>query len=768
MKEIVSRRDREAVHSSRKLVAGYFVAGYPDRDTFFKILREAEEKGIDIFEIGFPAKNPTADGPVIRDAMKKAAPGIEDDLEFWKKIRETVHGPVWLMGYREDLVAGGRYRTFAAAGCYDGLVVPDIEETEGRALQDEMKAYGVDVIGFIGPHSLLIDSANCIARFPIIYQMLYSGKTGQTAGNEDFRDIMALAKKESDTHLFAGFGISTPERVGELLDSGFDGVIIGTAIIRHLNQSREEMGRFIESLRKTADAHSTAGAVLAADVGTTAVKVAMVDMGSRILAEASRDVTLYQENGHIEQEPREWYDAFCQAAREVLRKSGEKPEGIAFSGQMQDLILLPGTGNAPGGSDAGMAAAGDALGNAASPDSCGRAILYSDARAGKQAGDIRAAIGDGEVTGVTGNLCDGAIPFAKLLWLKAEEPDRLAKAGAVVFSAKDYIIWRLTGQRVTDVVTASTSGLMDIRKRGWRADWMEKMGLDPGLLPRLAYPTEAAGRVTAAGEGASGIPEGTTVYAGIGDAGAATLASGISAPGEYNINLGTSGWVAAVSGGAPENRGYFNLAFPAPGRYINTVPFYNAGIVHKWVSGIAASDEENRYAVASRLLAESRPGSHGVLFLPYLQGERYPVSDADIRGGYVGISPETTKADLVRAALEGVAYSIRSGFADPGAIRTISLIGGGAREKVWCQIFADVLDHEVMVFRNSGYMPTLAVAAIASVGGGKMSSLDEFIREVRASRDCDVYRPDPEAVPVMREGFARFRKLYPALRAVED
>jgi xylulokinase len=741
MKEIVSHRDREAVHTSRKLVVGYFVAGYPDRDAFFEILREAEEKGIDIFEIGFPAKNPTADGPVIRDAMSKAAPGIGDDIGFWKKIRETVQGPVWLMGYREDLIASGRYRTFAEAGCYDGLVVPDIEESEGRALQDEMKAFGVDVIGFIGPHSLLIDSANCIARFPIIYQMLYSGKTGQAASNEDFRDIMALAKKESDTHLFAGFGISTPERVGELLDSGFDGVIIGTAIVKHLNNSRAEMEEFIESLRKTADAHSTAGAVLAADVGTTAVKVTMVDSDSRILAEGSRDIALYQENGRIEQDPAEWYEAFCEAAKEVLRKSGIKPEGIAFSGQMQDVILLPGSG---------------------------RAILYSDARAGEQAEKIRAKIGAEEIMHVTGNLCDGAIPFAKLIWLKEKEPDRLAGAGAVVFSAKDYIVWRLTGQKMTDVVTASTSGLMDIRKRIWREDWMEKMGLAPELLPRLAYPTETAGRVTAAGENLSGIPAGTPVYAGIGDAGAATLASGISREGEYNINLGTSGWVAAVSGDVPENQGYFNLAFPSADRYINTVPFYNAGIVHKWVSRIAASGEENRYAAASRLLAESCPGSHGVQFLPYLQGERYPVSDADIRGGYVGITPETTAADLVRAALEGVAYSIRSGFADPEKIRTISLIGGGAREKTWCQIFADVLDHEVMVFRNAGYMPTLAVAAIARVGGGKMSSLDEFIREVRASEDCDIYRPDPEAVPVMRAGFARFLRLYPALRTVEE
>lgn len=745
MKEIVARYNREVIEKNRKLVVGYFVAGYPDRETFFSVLREAEEKGIDIFEIGFPAKNPVNDGPVIREAMKKADPTIADDLSFWKKIRETLHSPIWLMGYREDLIVSGRYRTLAAAGCYDGLVIPDIEETEGRTLQDEMKAYQVDVIGFIGPRSLLIDSANCIARFPIIYQMLYSGVTGQAANTEDFRDIMTLGKNESNTHLFAGFGISTPERAGELLDSGFDGVIIGTAIVKKLNESREAMDDFIISLRKTADERSRGGVILAADIGTTAVKVTLVAPDSTILAETSREIRLYQENGQIEQDPDEWYRAFCASADEVLGKCGRPAvSGISFSGQMQDVILLR----------AGKCE--------------GRAILYSDARAGKEAETILGTFGADTMMHVTGNLCDGAIPFAKLLWMKEHEPERLARAEKVVFSAKDYIIYQLTGEAVTDDTTASTSGLMDIRDKQWMECWLRENGIPAEILPKLCYPAEKAGNVTAEAETRTGIPAGTPVFAGIGDAGAATLASGISGPGEYNINLGTSGWTAGVSGEVPENQGYFNLAFTEKDRYIRTVPFYNAGIVHKWVSGIAAENGENRYEAAAKLLAESVPGSHGVCFLPYLQGERYPVSDSAIRGGYYGISPETTKADLVRAALEGVAYSIRSGFEDLDSIRTISLIGGGAKEKTWCQIFADTLNHDVIVFRNAEYMPTLAVAAIARTGLGEMRSLDEFVRMVRESEDCDIFRPDPEAVPVMQQGFLRFRKLYPALRAMEE
>ena len=485
------------------------------------------------------------------------------------------------------------------------------------------------------------------------------------------------------------------------------------------------------------------GYILSADAGTTAVKVVLVTEKLEPVTSASVEVKTYFEGNHIEQDPEEWYQAFVSAVKEILSRGYEAADitGISFSGQMQDLIFL---------GDDRM--------------TVGRALLYSDARADVEAEEVLAAIGASDVEEHFGNHFDASIPFAKLVWVKKNEPEKLAKAGKIVFSSKDYIIYRLTGRAVSDVVASSTAGLMDIHEKIWMKEWMTAVGLSDDLLPELKYPAEAAGIVDELGASTSGLCAGTVVYTGAGDAGATTLASGIISPGEYNINLGTTGWVASVSDHIVKG-GVFNLASVMPGVYINVCPFFNAGNVHGWVAKALTPDaeQEMKYSYIGELLKESEPGCHGTFFLPYLVGERYPVSDDKIKGAYIGITPNTTKQDLARACLEGVAYSLRSGF--KSEIKAMSLIGGGAQEDVWCQIFADALDHETMVFNNAEFLPAISVASMAVIGSGKMT-YEEFIGQIRESNDCKTFQPEAEAVAVMDEAYEVFKRIYPALKEV--
>lgn len=484
------------------------------------------------------------------------------------------------------------------------------------------------------------------------------------------------------------------------------------------------------------------------DIGTTAVKGVFVSVeGTAVFTKSINIETIF--NGeHKEQDPQDWYKAFCEISKEYFN-SGYNPEdtiGIVMSGQMQDLIPVDKYGM-----------------------NVGNAILYSDGRAEKQAKEIIEFLGIEEILKSTGNNFDGSMPFPKLLWLKQNHSKDYQNTFKVVMSSKDYIILKLTGAYVTDVTTGATSGLMDIHKKCWNTKWIDAAGMDRDKLPLLLYAEEEAGEVTESASKQTGYPVGTKVYAGTGDAGATTLASGIASDGEFNINLGTSGWVASVSSDVLLKEGVFNLAAMPKDLYINVVPFLNAGNVHKWISKTLAKDteENDKYEYINGLLEQSTSGSHGLMFLPYLAGERFPVMDTQITGGFLGITPETTKQDIARSCLEGVAFSIRQGIENIGKKpRKISLIGGGAQVKVWCQIFADVLDHEILACNDSEFLPSMAVAAAVMVANGIIKDYKSFTESLRQSPNCTSYKPDHSAVELLNIIYETHKRIYPGFKSI--
>lgn len=493
------------------------------------------------------------------------------------------------------------------------------------------------------------------------------------------------------------------------------------------------------------------GYIAVYDVGTTAVKAALTREDGSLLATAtSEPMPLHDADGRQEQDPDDWDLAFRNATRTVFARAAQADAafthgigssailGVIMSGQMQDVIaldehLLP----------------------------VRPAILYSDGRARAQARRIADAVGNDAFASLSGNRAEGSLPLAKLMWLAEHEPRSWSRVRHVLFDAKDYLVARLTGVPSGDTVACSTSGAMNIVTRRWDDRLVSPSGVDPALLPALHAPDERIGVVTPDAAARYSLPAGTPVYAGIGDAGATTLASGVTRPGDYNINLGTSGWIAAVSKASITDRpGVANLAYLTPDTVINGVPFLNAGNVHRWSTSVFAKD----YPSMTELLARSVPGSNGVRCLPYLAGERFPVMNEAVRGAFVGITPETTAADLARATLEGVAFSIAQGLASlPDPPAEITLVGGGARERLWCQIMADVLDHEVTVVDNADIMPAMALSALVLRERGALRSLDHVSRWLRERRTGERYVPDPQDARAYRALAEGQRALYPAM-----
>lgn len=490
------------------------------------------------------------------------------------------------------------------------------------------------------------------------------------------------------------------------------------------------------------------------DIGTTAVKGVLVSEQGKYLCSESLNIETYFDGSKKEQKPEDWYRAFCEISRKFTETVGnENIDAIIMSGQMQDMIPVDLEGNP-----------------------VANAILYSDGRAERESNEIcqkvDSILNNGQVylEKATGNHYDGSLTFPKVMWMKNNEPENFSRIYKVLVSSKDYVITKLTGNYCSDVVSCSTTGAMNIYEKKWDETIFEASEIPIELFPTILYSHEEAGVVTEEAAKESGYRVGTKVYAGTGDAGATTLASGISEPGEYNINLGTSGWVATVSDEAIQtDGGVFNLAAMPEERYINVVPFLNAGNVHKWITKIFSENEERMdYDSINDLLKESECKEDCLLFLPYLCGERFPVMDSKIRGCFYGITPETDRKDMARSCLEGVAFSIRQGIEKIGIIpKKISVIGGGARAEIWCQIMSDVLNTPLYVYKNAEVLPALAIASAVMLNRKKITGYKEFTDGLQQEENCIRYYPNKSNAEIYESVYQKYLRLYPAIRKME-
>lgn len=478
---------------------------------------------------------------------------------------------------------------------------------------------------------------------------------------------------------------------------------------------------------------------LAFDIGTTGTKAALVADDGRLLRSAIRDYPTHTAaGGAMEQHTTDWWTAAQEAARDL--EVGDAAEAIAITGQMQDVILL------------------DHDGNPVRP-----VILYSDTRARAEAEALAARIGPERLRDLTGNDQDAGSLLAKLLWLQRNEPVSLARSAHLLLGAADYLAFRLAGVTVTDTTTASTTGLLDIRRRAaLDSAVFAELGLEGAarLLPAMRPGGTRIGTLTAEAAKALGLPTGLPVYHGPGDAGAATLGAGSGEMGTAYAYLGTSGWVAftAAEPAAP-GRGVITLAHPHPERYIQVAPLLTAGGNLDWARGLFG--QESYDALIEEALAQP-PTS--LLYLPYLSGERSPFSDPLARGAFVGLNAGSNRQDLCRAVLEGVAFAYRHALdalmSSPPSVLTLT--GGGTRSAGWCQLFADILKVPVAIAGDAANVGVRGAVLAAQVAAGE-----------RADYAPEGYFPvagrlEPGAA--LRAHYDRqyrlFRDLYPALKPI--
>lgn len=490
-------------------------------------------------------------------------------------------------------------------------------------------------------------------------------------------------------------------------------------------------------------------AIIALDIGTTAAKAILVDRGGQILARSQAGYELSARGAEMEQAAADWWAAAQICLKSVMQQkpADVQPIALALSGQMQDVILM------------------------GEQEAIAPVILYSDGRAQAEAGEVLQKIGEERLIAITGNLQDASSLLAKLLWVKQNKAEWYRQAQTLLIGAHDYITAKLCGERVTDLTTASTTGLLHLQENRWAVELLEALDLRTDWLPQLDSGEQPVGRVSRAAGEVTGLPESLPVFHGIGDAGAATLGAGAGEEGRWYIYLGTSGWLAATVDAPPVDprSGIFNLRHPDAKRLILIGPMITAAGNFEWlVRQFGAlekgqSAEEDAYTLLNRVAESAPAGCNGLLYLPYLSGERAPFRDNHARGVFFGLSASTSRAELYRAVLEGVAFAmrtIRDAMPLAAQVERISLVGGGARSSLWPQIFADVFGLPVQVLAQPGDVGGRGAALLASKALGWQADFnpkDYFPTE-------KVYYPISQHQHVYDKLYGVFSGLYPALK----
>ena len=493
--------------------------------------------------------------------------------------------------------------------------------------------------------------------------------------------------------------------------------------------------------------------VLGIDVGTGGTRAVLIDEAGVILASATEEHEAFVslKIGWAEQHPDDWWRAAEIAIRKATAQSKIQPEQIAaigFSGQMHGAVML------------------DATGRVVRP-----ALIWCDVRTEKQCRELAEKIGHDKLIQLTCNPPLANFTLTKFLWTRENEPEVWRRVRSVMLP-KDYVRFKLTGERATDVADASGTLMLDVAQRRWSSETLQAVEIDSSVLPALYESQQVCGAVSAAGAQATGLAAGTPVVAGAGDQAAGAVGMGIVAPGAVSATIGTSGVVfAATAEPLRDARGRLHtFCHAVPNRWHVMGVTQAAGLSLRWFRDRFLTGSENgsqTYETLSQEAATAPPGADGLLWAPYLMGERTPHLDPNARGALVGLTAPHTRAHIVRAILEGVAFSLKDTFTILSElnvpVKNIRLGGGGARSPLWRQIQADVYGHEVELL-EAEEGAAYGAAILAGVGVQMWSSVDDACNSVLKVNDR--VRPNPASMATMDHSYAAYRRIYPGMKMI--
>ncbi len=484
---------------------------------------------------------------------------------------------------------------------------------------------------------------------------------------------------------------------------------------------------------------------LGMDIGTGGTRAVLTDELGAIVSSASAEHAPFRtpQPGWAEQDPEDWWRAAVEAIRGALAAAPAPQQpigGVGLTGQMHGAVLL------------------DASGRVLRPS-----LIWCDTRTQPECDWLHEQIGYERLIELT---CNPALPnftLTKLLWVKKHEPEIFART-AHILCPKDYVRFRLTGSYAIDVQEASGTLLLDVTHRRWSAEVAAAAGIPAAWLPEVYESTDVCAAISTEAASATGLAAGTPVVAGAGDQGAGAVGMGILTPGSVSATIGTSGVVfAATASPVREPRGRLHtFCHAVPGRWHVMGVTQSAGLSLRWLrETFFPGQDYDALSAAANVIA---PGSDGLMWAPYLLGERTPHLDPEVRAAFAGIHSSHSAAHFTRAVLEGVAYSLQDTFtlfAELGIpVTAIRLGGGGARGPLWRRIQAAVYGQpvETLTAEEGG---AFGCALMAGVGAGHWANLDEACQS--AITVAERITPDAAEVTAYSTGYAGWRKLYPAL-----
>lgn len=485
--------------------------------------------------------------------------------------------------------------------------------------------------------------------------------------------------------------------------------------------------------------------VVGIDTSTTATKALVIDADGAVTGSSVSGYT-YETPQPLwsEQDPDLWWNATVEAIQGALADSGIDPrdvEAVGLTGQMHGLVMLDGSGRP-----------------------LRKSILWNDQRTAEECDEIRRVVGRERLVAVTGNDALPGFTASKIVWVKNHEPGVFAATEHVLLP-KDFVRLRLTGDYAMDRAGGSGTQLFDVAARSWSEEILDALELPLRWFPETHEGPTITGRIGADAAGATGLREGTPVVAGGGDQAATAVGTGVVGPGAAALSVGTSGVVFVATDTPhiePEGR-LHAFCHATPGAWHLMGVVLSAGGSLRWYRDTLAADSTFAELVAEA--AAVPPGSEGLLFLPYLTGERTPHPDPDATGAFVGLTVRHTRGHLTRAVLEGVAYGLRDGLdlvASSGAsiTRAMRASGGGVQSELWRRILTDVLEQPLVTI-DTHEGAAFGAGLLAAIGAGwaddAATLADAWVNEVDHSEPGD-------DVAIYRNGHARYRELYPALR----
>jgi xylulokinase len=493
--------------------------------------------------------------------------------------------------------------------------------------------------------------------------------------------------------------------------------------------------------------------LLGIDIGTSGTKSVLFDTNGQAIASNTAEYPLYQpHNGWAEQDPSDWWRGVCSSVKAVTANV-DKHEiaGVGLSGQMHGLVMLDGSGNV-----------------------LRRSIIWCDQRTAAECEEITQKIGREKLIDITANPALTGFTASKILWVRNNEPEVYEKCRKVLLP-KDYIRYMLTGEYATEVSDASGMQLMDIKKRTWSDEVLQKLGIDKAWLGEMHESFEISGVVSSRAAEETGLLAGTPVAGGAGDQAAGAVGNGIVKSGIISSTIGTSGVVFAHTDTPVIDKlgRVHTFCHAVPGAWHIMGVTQGAGLSLKWFRDNFCSAEMETadslgcdpYVLMDKEAATVPAGANGIVYLPYLMGERTPHLDPDARGVFFGLSAIHTKKDMLRAVMEGVTFSLRDCLeiirATGITVDEVRASGGGGKSPLWRQIQADVFGSAVKTV-NSGEGPALGVALLAGVGAGVYSSVPQACEAVIKAEK--VQAPNMENNRIYQGCYSLYTSLYPALK----